>query len=40
VMLSFGIFVFLMIVMLELALMAGWAGELLRNRLAGRAVSA
>jgi hypothetical protein len=39
-MLNFGIFIFLMMVMLELALMAGWIAEILRNRLAGKEVSA
>lgn len=38
--LGFGIFVFLMLVMLELALMAGWGAEILRNRMAGREVRA
>lgn len=35
-----GLFVFFMIVMLELGLMAGWGGEILRGRLAGRNVRA
>ncbi|MDH5526979.1 MAG: hypothetical protein OEY97_06675 [Nitrospirota bacterium] len=39
-MLNFGIFIFLMLVMLELALMAGWIAEILRNRLAGKEVRA
>lgn len=38
--LGVGLFVFFMIVMLELALMAAWGAELLRDRLAGRDVRA
>jgi len=35
-----GLFVFFMIVMLELGLMAGWGGEILRNRLTGKGLGA
>jgi len=35
-----GLFVFFMIVMVELALMGGWAGEILRSRLLGKDVRA
>lgn len=35
-----GLFVFFMLVMMELALMAGWGAEVLRNRLAGKDVRA
>lgn len=38
--LGVGLFVFFMIVMLELALMAGWGAEILRDRIAGRNVRA
>jgi hypothetical protein len=38
--LGVGLFVFFMIVMLELALMAAWGAEILRQRLAGRDVRA
>jgi hypothetical protein len=38
--LGFGLFVFFMLVMLELGLMAGWAGEIFRHRLKGREVRA
>jgi hypothetical protein len=34
--LGVGLFVFFMIVMLELGLMAGWGGEILRGRLTGK----
>ena len=35
VVLGYGLFIFFMIIMLELALMAGWGGELIRARKAG-----
>ncbi len=38
--LHFGIFIFLLLVMLELALMAGWVAEVLRERLKGKEVRA
>jgi len=40
VVLGSGLFVFFMIVMLELALMAGWGGELIREKLSGENVTA
>lgn len=40
VVLGYGLFVFFMIVMLELALMAGWGGELIRERFSGENVAA
>jgi hypothetical protein len=38
--LGFGLFVFFMLVMLELGLMAGWIAEILRHRIRGRDVRA
>jgi len=38
--LGFGLFVFFMLVMMELALMAGWGGELLRRRISGEQLRA
>ncbi|MFQ5508121.1 MAG: hypothetical protein ACE5FN_02155 [Leptospirillia bacterium] len=38
--LGFGIFIFLMIVMMELALMGGWGAEILRLRMADKGVRA
>jgi len=38
--LGFGLFIFFMLVMLELGLMAGWGAEILRHRLGGREVRA
>jgi len=38
--LGFGLFVFFMLVMLELGMMAGWGGEILRHRIRGRDVRA
>jgi hypothetical protein len=38
--LGFGLFVFFMLVMLELGLMAGWIAEIVRHRIRGREVRA
>lgn len=38
--LGFGLFVFYMLVMLELGMMAGWGAEILRHRIRGRDVRA
>lgn len=38
--LGFGLFVFFMLVMLELAMMAGWGAEIIRHRMQGRDVRA
>jgi hypothetical protein len=38
--LGFGLFVFFMLVMLELGLMAGWGAEIMRHRISGRDVRA